>query len=60
MSDYLSVHKNKSLSKIIFASTFDVKLWQEWKYQDGFCVMCKANQEDMDHFMNCTWYETKN
>ena len=62
LSEYLSDNRNKSLSQIIFAvrsKTFDVKLWQEWKYQDGLCVMCQKDQEDMDHFVNCKHYETE-
>ena len=62
MSDYLIQNRNKRLSEVIFSvrsKTLDIKSWQEWKYQDGACVMCNVEVEDMDHFINCNHYETK-
>ena len=63
MSDYLFENRNKILSEIIFSvrsQTLDIKVWNEWKYNDGICVMCNKEIEDMDHFVNCVQYEKKN
>ena len=62
MSDYLFENRNKILSEIIFSvrsQTLDIKVWNEWKYNDGICVMCNKEIEDMDHFVSCVQYETK-
>ena len=62
MSDYLFQNRNKKLSEIIFsvrAKTFDIKIWQPWRYQDDLCVKCQLEEENMDHFINCTHYENK-
>ena len=62
MSDYLIQNRNKRLSEVIFSvrsKTLDIKSWQEWKYQDGACVMCNVEVEDIDHFINCNHYEKK-
>ena len=59
MSEYLVRNENTALSKVIFSVrtvTFDVKAWNEWNYRDKLCVMCKLEDESMEHFMNCTSY----
>ena len=59
MSEYLVRNESTALSKIIFsvrAGTFDVKSWNEWNYSDKLCVMCQEENEDMEHFMNCSSY----
>ena len=60
MSKYLRKNTNSQISKIIFSirsKTFDIKFWQEWKYNDNACVTCGVNAEDMDHFLQCQAYE---
>jgi hypothetical protein len=60
MSEYLRKNTNSQISKIIFSirsKTFDIKVWQEWKYNDNACVACGVNAEDMDHFLKCQAYE---
>ena len=37
-------------------SVFDVKSWNEWNYSEKLCVMCQEENEDMEHFMNCSSY----
>ena len=44
MIDYLIQNESSKLSKIIFAirsGTFDIKVWNEWKYDDNSCIACK-------------------
>ena len=57
---YLSECRSVVLAKIIFAvrsKSFDIKLWQPWKYHDNLCVICELKEESMDHFMTCQEYE---
>ena len=60
-SEYLLDNRNTSLSKIIFSlrsKTFDIKKWQPWKYHDNLCVACELKEENMNHFLTCTSYES--
>ena len=53
MREYLVHNKNTILSKIIFSvrsGTLDHKAWNEWKYSEKACVMCKIKEEN---FMKC-------
>ena len=59
MSEYLSQNKNNVLSKLIFSArsgTLDLKVLNEWNYNDKTCVMCKSFEENFDHFMKCYSY----
>ena len=61
MSEYLRQNQSSQISKIIFSirsQTFDIKVWQEWKYTDNACVVCKLSEETMEHFMICQAYES--
>jgi hypothetical protein len=63
MSEYLVHNKNTFLSKIIFSArsgTLDLKAWNEWKYNEKACVMCKIEEENFDHFMKCLLYGPNN
>ena len=56
-------NRNTKVSKIVFqirAGTFDVKSWQQWKYEDNLCPACLVYEENMEHFMNCKSYGRKN
>ena len=60
MGEYLIQNKSTKLSKIISSirsQTFDIKTWNQWKYDDNACVACNINEENMDHFMICNSYE---
>ena len=59
MSPYLTQNKNASLSKMIFvlrSGTLDIKVWNEWNYEDSLCVMCSLVEENIKHFMTCSTY----
>ena len=59
MSEYLIQNKNTALSKLFFSSrvgTLDLKVLNEWNYNDKTCVMCKSFEENFDHFMKCDSY----
>ena len=61
LSKYLEDNRNYSLSKIIFSvwsRTLDLKTLQPWKYYDNLCVVCEKKSKTIDHFMNCTAYES--
>ena len=54
MGDYLIQNDSSKLSKIIFAirsGTFDIKVLNEWKYDDNACIACKLEKENMHDFM---------
>ena len=56
----MKAHVGGPLSKIIFSirsKTFDIKVWQEWKYNDNACVACYVHEENMEHFLLCQAYE---
>ena len=36
----------------------DLKAWNEWKYSEKACVMCKIEEEN--HFMKCLLYGPNN
>ena len=58
-SDYLVRNQNTALSKIIFSvrsGTLDLKIWNDWKYNDTLCVMCQLSEEDFQHFITCEAY----
>ena len=58
-SDYLVRNQNTVLSKIIFSvrsGTLDLKIWNDWKYNDTLCVMCQLSEEDFQHFITCEAY----
>ena len=59
MRNYLRENINTTLSKTIFsvrAGTLDLKVLNEWKYENNKCVMCEIEPENIDHFMNCMEY----
>ena len=59
MRNYLCENINISLSKTIFsvrAATIDLKVLNEWKYENTYCFMCELVPENIDHFMNCMEY----
>ena len=44
---------------IIFSvrsGTLDLKIWNDWKYNDTLCVMCQLSEEDFQHFITCEAY----
>ena len=60
ISEYLQQNHSSQTSKFIFSirsQTFDLKVWQEWKYTDNACVVCNLSEETMEHFMSCQEYE---
>ena len=38
------------------SGTLDLKKWNDWKYKDLLCVMCKLCEEDFEHFISCDAY----
>ena len=59
MRDYLVQNRNTALSKVIFSvrsGTFDIKTWNEWKYENLTCFMCDWCEETFPHFMSCLSY----
>ena len=59
MRDYLVQNRNTALSKVIFSvrsGTFDIKTWNEWKYENLTCFMCDSCEETFPHFMSCLSY----
>ena len=59
MRDYLVQNRNTALSKVIFSvrsGTFDIKTWNEWKYENFTCFTCDSCEETFPHFMSCVSY----
>ena len=59
MSDYLVKNENTLLCKTIFSvrsGTLDLKTWNKWKYENKLCVMCENFDENIEHFMSCSFY----
>ena len=47
------------MSQVVFSvrsGTFDIKVWNEWKYDNLNCVMCDLCEESFQHFMSCLSY----
>ena len=52
--------KSTRLSKVIFSirsQTFDIKTWNQWKYDYNACVAYHLKEENTDYLMNCNAYE---
>ena len=59
MSPYLSQNKNTYLSRTTFSvrsGTLDIKVWNEWNYENKLCVMCSMSEESFEHSMSCKTY----
>ena len=62
LGQYLFENRNTNLSKVIFSvrsKTFDIKVWQQWKYEDNLCILCQVKEENMDHFVICSSYSNQ-
>ena len=62
MSEYLEKNMNTSISKVIFgvrSKTLDIKEYNAWKYKDSLCVMCRKENETIEHFVKCVEYGDK-
>ena len=60
MGEYLKKNRNSQITKIIFSirsKTLDIKVWNEWKYEDNVCVACNLHEETIEHFLYCRAYE---
>ena len=60
MGEYLKKNRNSQITKIIFSirsKTLDIKVWNEWKYEDNVCVACNLHEETIEHFLCCRAYE---
>ena len=60
MGQYLKKNRNSQITKIIFSirsKTLDIKVWNEWKYEDNVCVACNLHEETIEHFLCCRAYE---
>ena len=59
MSKYLAENKSTALSKTILSvrsGTLDLKVWNSLFYENTLCVMCKKEDETIEHFMTCNTY----
>ena len=59
ITDYVSKNSSTILSKKKFSvrsETFNIKVWNTWKYNDNICVGCKSQAKTKWHFMTCQAY----
>ena len=62
LGQYLFENRNTNLSKVMFSvrsTTFDIKVWQQWKYEDNLCILCQVKEKNMDHFVICSSYSNQ-
>ena len=62
LGEYFFENRNTNLSKVIFSvrsRRFDIKVWQKWKYEDKWCILCHVKEENTDHFIICSAYSNQ-
>ena len=56
---YLKIEEKNKSAKSIFSvrsKTFNIKVWQQWKYEDNLCILWHVKEENIDHFVICSAY----
>ena len=59
MSLLYTQDRNTYLSRTIFSvrsGTLDIKVWNEWNYENKLCVLCSVSEESCEHYMSCSTY----